>query len=61
MSLLNSALGFIASILLIVVCSVADKKSGVDKHRVIIAIAGIFAMMCLFFLLINILVANGLL
>lgn len=61
LSLLNSALGLFASLLLIAVCSVADKRSGVDKHRLIISIAGIFAMMCLFFLLVNLLVVNGLL
>ena len=59
MTLLQSALGLAASVLIAVILSYADKKSGADKYRVIISVAGIMAMMCLFFLLVNLLVVSG--
>ena len=46
---------------LIIVCVIMDKKRGEDRCRLIISIAGILAMMCLFFLLVNLLVAAGVL
>lgn len=59
MSLVQSALGLAASLLLAVGCARYDNKTGEDKCRVLIAVAGIMAMMCLFFLLVNILVESG--
>lgn len=61
MSLTMSAVGFILCIALIVVCVVIDRKRGEDRCRLIISITGIVAMMCLFFLLVNLLVAGGVL
>lgn len=46
---------------LIIVCVIMDKKRDEDRCRLIISIAGILAMMCLFFLLVNLLVAAGVL
>lgn len=59
MSLSTSATGFFLCLMLIVVCVVIDKKKGEDRCRLIISVAGIMAMMCLFFLLINILLTAG--
>lgn len=59
MSLIQSALGLAASLLIAMGCARYDKKMGEDKCRVLIAVAGIMAMMCLFFLLVNILVESG--
>ena len=59
MTLLQSALGLAASVLIAVILSYIDKKSGADKYRVIICVAGIMSMMCLFFLLVNLLVVSG--
>lgn len=56
-----SAVGFALSIALIVVCVIIDKKRGEDKFRLIISITGIVSMMCLFFLLVNLLLTTGLL
>ena len=56
-----SAVGFALSIVLIVVCVIIDKKQGEDKCRLIISITGIVSMMCLFFLLVNLLMTTGLL
>ncbi|KAF5028534.1 hypothetical protein DSECCO2_658070 [anaerobic digester metagenome] len=61
MSLTMSAVGFALSIVLIVVCVIIDKKQGEDKCRLIISITGIVSMMCLFFLLVNLLMTTGLL
>lgn len=61
MSLTMSAVGFALSIALIVVCVIIDKKRGEDKFRLIISITGIVSMMCLFFLLVNLLMTTGLL
>lgn len=61
MTLLQSALGLVATLIIAIGCSRYDKKHGGDKLRVITAIAGIMAMMCLFFLLVHILVASGVL
>ncbi len=61
MSLTMSAVGFTLCIALIVVCVIVDKKQGEDRCRLIISIAGIVAMMCLFFLLVNLLLAAGVL
>ena len=61
MTLLQSALGFIATLAVIFYFSKEDKKSGVDNHRLIISITGMVSMMCLFFLLANILIAIGVL
>lgn len=61
MTLMQSALGFIASLIIAVGCSFYDKKHEGDKFRVLIAVAGIMAMMCLFFLLVNILLSSGVL
>ena len=61
MTLFQSAVGFAASIAVILYFSHADKKSGVDNHRLIISIVGILSMMCLFFLLVNLLVIFGVL
>ena len=61
MSLSMSAAGFALCIALIIVCVIIDKKRGEDRCRLIISITGIMAMMCLFFLLVNILLANGVL
>ncbi|MEA5136915.1 MAG: hypothetical protein VB035_12345 [Candidatus Fimivivens sp.] len=61
MSLTMSAVGFALSIALIVVCVIIDKKRGEDKFRLIISITGIVSMMCLFFLLVNLLLTTGLL
>lgn len=61
MTLVQSALGLIATLLIAIGCSRYDKKHGGDKFRVVIAVAGILAMMCLFFLLVHILVASGVL
>lgn len=61
MSLTMSAVGFALSIALIIVCVIIDKKRGKDQCRLIISITGIMSMMCLFFLLINLLLATGLL
>lgn len=61
MSLTMSAVGFALSIVLIVVCVIIDKKQGKDKCRLIISITGIVSMMCLFFLLVNLLMTTGLL
>ena len=61
MTLFQSALGLIATLTVIFFCSRADKKSGVDNHRLIISIIGMVSMTCLFFLLANILIAIGVL
>ncbi len=61
MSLTMSAVGFALCIVLIVVCVILDKKRGEDRCRLIISITGILAMMCLFFLLVNLLLAAGIL
>ena len=61
MSLTMSAVGFALSIALIVICVIIDKKRGEDKFRLIISITGIVSMMCLFFLLVNLLMTTGLL
>lgn len=61
MSLTMSAAGFVLCIALIVVCVAIDRKRGEDRCRLIISITGIVAMMCLFFLLVNLLVAAGVL
>lgn len=61
MSLTMSAVGFALSIALIVICVIIDKKRGEDKFRLIISITGIVSMMCLFFLLVNLLLTTGLL
>lgn len=61
MSLTMSAVGFALSIVLIVVCVIIDKKQGEDKCRLIISITGIVSLMCLFFLLVNLLMTTGLL
>lgn len=61
MSLTMSAVGLVACLVLIFVCSMLDKKSGEDRSRLIISIAGIMAMMCLFFLIANLLLEFGIL
>lgn len=61
MSLTMSAVGFALSIVLIVVCVIIDKKQSEDKCRLIISITGIVSLMCLFFLLVNLLMTTGLL
>ncbi len=61
MSLAMSAIGFAVCIALIVICVIIDKKQGEDRCRLIISIVGIIAMMCLFFLLTNLLVTAGVL
>ena len=61
MTLLQSALGFIATLAIIFYFSKKDKESGVDNNRLIISITGMVSMACLFFLLANILIAAGIL
>ena len=61
MTLLQSALGFIATLVVIFYFSKKDKESGVDNNRLIISITGMVSMTCLFFMLANILVALGIL
>ena len=61
MNLAQSTLALIASFAVIFLFSMKDKKSGVDNSRVIIGVAGIMAMMSLFFFLVNLLVAFGVL
>lgn len=61
MSLTMSAVGFALCLALIIVCVIIDKKRGEDRCRLIISITGIVAMMCLFFLLVNLLIAAGVL
>lgn len=61
MSLTTSAIAFALSIALIIVCAIIDKKRGDDRCRLIISITGIVSMMCLFFLLVNLLIAAGML
>ncbi|WMJ83116.1 hypothetical protein ACS3UN_00120 [Oscillospiraceae bacterium LTW-04] len=61
MSLTMSAVGFALSIALIIVCVIIDKKRGEDRCRLIISITAIVSMMYLFFLLVNILIATGVL
>ncbi len=59
MSLTVSAVGFALCLALIVVCVTIDKKRGEDRCRLIISITGIVAMMCLFYLLVNLLITAG--
>lgn len=59
MSLLQSAIGLLVSLAISIGCTIIDKKNKQDKYRLLICIAGIMALMCLFFLLINLLVAFG--
>ena len=61
MTLIQSALGFIATLAAVLYFSHLDKKSGVDEHRLIISIIGMVSMTCLFFMLANILIAIGVL
>ena len=61
MSLTMSAVGFALCLALIMICVIIDKKSGEDRCRLIISITGIVAMMCLFFLLVNLMIAAGVL
>ncbi len=61
MTLIQSALGLAASLIVAIGCSRYDKKHSGDKLRVLTAIAGIMAMMCLFFLLVHILLVSGVL
>ena len=61
MSLIQSILGFAASVAVILYFSKKDKESGTDEHRLIISIVGVLSMMCLFFLLVNVLIATGVL
>lgn len=60
MSLTMSAIGLAFCITIIIVCTIIDKKSGVDNLRVLISVTGIMTMMFLFFLLANLLVLSGL-
>jgi|GEM_PF-5369738 len=61
MTLIQSVLAFAATVMVILYYSKKDKESGTDNHRLIISIAGIMCMMALFFLLVNILIATGVL
>ena len=61
MSLIQSVLAFVATVIVILYFSKKDKESGVDEHRLIISIAGIMCMTSLFFLLVNILLVTGVL
>lgn len=61
MTLMTSALGLVLSLILSIGLSVLDKTRGEDKYRVVIAVAGIMAMLCTFYLLINLLVYYGVL
>lgn len=61
MTLIQSALAFAATVVVILYFSKKDKQSGTDEHRLIISITGIVCMMALFFLLVNILIVTGIL
>ena len=61
MTLIQSVLGFIATLAVIFYFSKKDKESGVDNNRLIISITGMLCMTFLFFLLVNILIAMGVL
>ena len=61
MTLIQSLLAFAATVIVILYFSKKDKESGRDDHRLIISITGIVCMMALFFLLVNILIAIGVL
>ena len=61
MTLIQSILGFIATVVAILYFSKKDKESGVDNNRLIISITGMLCMTFLFFMLVNILIAIGVL